>query len=339
MLSRAVFLFLFLALSTAAAQLWATPQVTAQNPLLAGFKAKGNTFTRGQATVTLDVVAGQVIGVYALAPQGDTDAVARALLTAWGGGNADLAGLTKTLGQPGLQLRARMQGGLRQSATQDGSDLLALHLRGEGAKAQWQAYAAINIQPPSAFPKTRNVSGKATAPNDLHVLSDFQCPYCQKLWNEVLPTWEKDPKTYRVSHLHFPLDFHGNAFLAAEASECAAAQGKFWPYADRLFREFRMWTPLPGGEVPQRFTSYARQLKLNPALFQACLEKHQFRATVNAQLNAGKKLGVRGTPTVFLNGVKMSDYSSPTEAARIKSVTTGKITALTVVTKRLAQFR
>ena len=339
MLSRALPFIVLIATSTAAAQLWATPQVTAQNPLLSGFKAKGTTFTKGKATVTLDVVAGQVVGIHAQAPATDTDAVARVLLTAWGGSSADLEGIKKILTQRDIQLQSRMKGGLRQSATQDGHDLLALKLSGEGQKAQWQAYAAINIQPLSEFPKTKNASGNTNAPNTIHIFSDYQCPYCKKLWDEVLPTWEKDPKNYRVTHLHFPLDFHRNAFPAAEASECAAAQGQFWAFSDLLFKQFDRWTPLLGGNVTKQFNSYAQQLKLNVTQFKTCLEKQTFEATVNAQMNAGKKLGVRGTPTVFLNGVKMSDYSSTAEAARIKSVTTGKTTALTVITRRLAQFK
>lgn len=339
MLFRALPLAVLAFTSFATAQLWTTPQVTAQHPLLSGFKAKGNTFTKGKATVTLDVVAGQVVGIHVQAPASDTDAVARALLTAWGGGSADLAGLKKVLARPDIQLQSRMRGGLRQSATQDDSDLLALKLSGEGQQARWQAYATINLQPPSAFPKTKNASGNATAPNQIHIFSDFQCPYCKQLWDEVLPVWQQDPKNYRVSHLHFPLDFHKNAFPAAEATECAATQGKFWAYSDVLFKEFQKWTPLPASTATKQFNRYAQQLHLNTAQFGSCLQKHQFKATVEAQIRAGEKAGVRGTPTVFLNGIKMTDYSSTAEAARIKTVTTGKITALTVITKRLNQFK
>jgi protein-disulfide isomerase len=96
---------------------------------------------------------------------------------------------------------------------------------------------AVMLEPPRQVVAAANGASKgpASAPVEIIEFSDFQCPYCQR----VNPAVEQVLSTYgdriRFVYRHFPLSNHPNARPAAEASQCAAEQGKFWPYHDKLF--------------------------------------------------------------------------------------------------------
>lgn len=86
--------------------------------------------------------------------------------------------------------------------------------------------------------------------------------------------------------------------MAAEASECAAEQNQFWPYHDALFQE-----TLTGNInfTRQRFKDRARALGLDSAAFDQCLDSGRTEDKVIKDMEAGDKLGVRGTPTSYIN--------------------------------------
>jgi protein-disulfide isomerase len=93
----------------------------------------------------------------------------------------------------------------------------------------------------------------------------------------------------------FPLASHALARSAHEAARCAAEGGRFWPYHDRLF------------EAQPRFEReelrrYAVDAGLDSAQFTRCLDSRAFAAIVEADVSQGRALGVRGTPTFFVNG-------------------------------------
>jgi protein-disulfide isomerase len=129
--------------------------------------------------------------------------------------------------------------------------------------------------------------------------SDFQCPYCLR----ANPTVEQVLRTYgdriHFVYRHYPLPGHPNARPAAEASACAAEQGKFWPYHDRLFAN-------PGKLGDADLKQTAVELGLNAAQFNSCVDTHKFRAQVDADLKAGEEAGVNGTPAFFINGRSVS---------------------------------
>lgn len=106
----------------------------------------------------------------------------------------------------------------------------------------------------------------------------------------------------------FPLPSHPLARKAAEASRCAAEAGHFWPYRDRLF------------EAQPRFERddlirYATEVGLAVEPFTRCLDARTFAAAVEADLTQGRALGVRGTPTFFVNG-QMLVGAQPVDAFR-----------------------
>jgi protein-disulfide isomerase len=147
--------------------------------------------------------------------------------------------------------------------------------------------------------------GPANAPVEIVEFSDFQCPYCLR----AAPTVNQVLKAYgdkvRFVYRHYPLPNHPNARPAAEAAACAAEQGKFWPYHDRLFGDA---TKLGQGDLKRG----AAELGLDTARFDACVDSHKLQATVDADVRAGQDAGVDGTPAFFING-RMISGAQPLE--------------------------
>lgn len=159
--------------------------------------------------------------------------------------------------------------------------------------------------PAEAFLPVKTVlpARKAAAkPVVLRVYSDFQCPFCQKFETETLPTLlAKLPDDVSIEFHQFPLEqIHPLARPSAEASECAGQQGKFWAYKDALFTD-RSWLASNPQEV---FTRLAGKVGLDMPAFQKCVDTRAGKAAVDAGLLEAMKLGVNGTPTVFVNGFR-----------------------------------
>lgn len=142
--------------------------------------------------------------------------------------------------------------------------------------------------------------GAASAPVTVVEFSDFQCPYCK----QVVPTIEQALERYdgkvRVVFRQYPLtSIHPQAFKAAEASLCAADQGKFWELHDLMFAEQNQL------DVPA-LQDKAKRIGLDEAAFATCLESGKHEEQVRADLKAGSAVGVSGTPAFFVNGRPMS---------------------------------
>jgi protein-disulfide isomerase len=146
------------------------------------------------------------------------------------------------------------------------------------------------------------IKGNPNAKITIIEFSDFQCPFCKK----VLPTIQKILENYsdkvKFVYRDFPLDFHNNAQIAAEASECADDQGKFWEYHNLLFGKQKEWEEADG---VKKFKKYAESLKLDAEKFDQCLDSGKYEEEVKKDLSDGKKNGVSGTPAFFINGRKL----------------------------------
>ena len=113
------------------------------------------------------------------------------------------------------------------------------------------------------------VKGPANAKIKIVEFSDFQCPYCTKAADTVKQIVEAYPNDVSVEYRHFPLSFHDKAQRAAEASECANEQGKFWEYHDLLFAN-------QSALDEASLTTYAGQVAgLDAAKFTACMAAPQ----------------------------------------------------------------
>lgn len=158
--------------------------------------------------------------------------------------------------------------------------------------------------------------------------SDFQCPFCQDFFNKSYKDIKQkyvDTGKVNFVYRHFPLSsIHPDAQKAAEASECANRQGKFFDYHDMLFQKMipiSQANPKGGGLDTQSLKNYAVQLGLDTAKFNACLDNGETKAVVTADMEAANKAGVSGTPTLFIDGVKVvgslpfSNFEEVIEAA------------------------
>lgn len=142
------------------------------------------------------------------------------------------------------------------------------------------------------------VLGPADAAITIIEFSDYECPYCQRWHAEV---FERLMDTYadqvRLVYRDFPLtSIHPNAFAAAEAANCANEQGGFWDFHDRLFS-------MEQGLSSQAYQLYARQLGLDEEAFKECLDSGRYKEEVQSDFDYAAELGVRSTPTFFINGI------------------------------------
>ena len=152
------------------------------------------------------------------------------------------------------------------------------------------------------LPAGANVRGSENAPVTVVEFSDFQCPFCEKFFTQTYSQIEKDyidTGKVKFVYLHFPLSFHDQAQKAAEASQCAALQGKFWQMHDKMFEN-------QASLSIDNYKLWAKQIGLNTAKFNTCLDSGETASVVAAHEAYGQSVGVSGTPGFFINGVPLS---------------------------------
>ena len=145
--------------------------------------------------------------------------------------------------------------------------------------------------------------GNLDAPIVVVEYSDFQCPFCQRHFEQTQPTLDADfVDTGKVLWVfkHFPLDIHPQAPQAGVAAECAAEQGKFWEMRELIFSNTSSWSTSDPNPV---FSDLAGELGLDVEAFDACLTDPEIAQRVESDLQDGAPF-VRGTPTfiVLYNG-------------------------------------
>jgi protein-disulfide isomerase len=137
--------------------------------------------------------------------------------------------------------------------------------------------------------------GPDNAPVTIVFFTDFQCPYCVGLSQVMEKVVERYPTEVKLVYKSFPLSSHDFARKAAVAAMAADAQGLFWPMHDRLFAAL-------GKLSDDEIGSAAKDVELDIAAFSAAVADKATAARVDADFKQGEALGVRGTPTTFLNG-------------------------------------
>lgn len=139
--------------------------------------------------------------------------------------------------------------------------------------------------------------GPDNAPITIIEFSDYQCPYCQRwhvqVYESLLAAY---PGKIKLVYRHFPLtSIHPDAFPAAEAVMCAGDQNAYWQFHEKLFSSTTL-----GSDV---YSHYAQELGLDMTAFQTCITDRKFQEAVQADLDFAVDLGVRSTPTFFINGL------------------------------------
>lgn len=153
------------------------------------------------------------------------------------------------------------------------------------------------------FSEKDHIKGNKDAKVTLVEFSDFQCPACGAYFPIVKQVYETKKDKMRLVYKHFPLAVHKNADEAGYASEAASTQGKFWEMHDMLFSKQSDWSE---SDKPQEFfEKYAKELKLDMDRFKKDYDDKAVRQKVDDDLAYGTQLLVNGTPTFYLNGVKL----------------------------------
>jgi protein-disulfide isomerase len=106
---------------------------------------------------------------------------------------------------------------------------------------------------------------------------------------------EKNPDSVKLVFKHFPLRNHKFARPASIAAMAAERQGKFWEFHDLLFKDYNRLNA-------QKVNEIAQKLKLNMEKFDRDQKDPEIGKIINRDLSEGTRVGVRGTPTVFING-------------------------------------
>jgi protein-disulfide isomerase len=143
-------------------------------------------------------------------------------------------------------------------------------------------------------------SGKAKV--TIAVFSDFQCPYCARMAKTLEALAGSEGESLRVVYHFFPLSNHPWAWQAAEAGACAVRQSNaaFWSLHDFLFAHQRELSP---DNFAQRVTLWVQDTQsLDQGRFERCRSEHLTSGQIEQDMALGEELGVRGTPTVFVNG-------------------------------------
>jgi protein-disulfide isomerase len=134
--------------------------------------------------------------------------------------------------------------------------------------------------------------------------TDFQCSACGAMYPVVEDVLKSYGNRVRFVIRNFPLSqVHANAFHAAQAAEAAKAQGKFWEYIDFLFKN---QNSLDGDSLKK----FANQVGLDRKRFDAELEAGKYDSIIRGDMQDGEVYGVEVTPTFFINGVILTEYSA-----------------------------
>lgn len=207
--------------------------------------------------------------------------------------------------------RAEMEGDLESSRTEI-AEFLNAEARDE---AERQFYAALSdgagaritlpqperiaVDVPTAGAPSR---GPRSAPVTIVEFADFECPPCGRMYPQTEAVLKSYAGRVRLVFRHFPLPMHPYAFRAATASVAAGVQGKFWPYAGRLFGNQKAL-----GDPSLR--AYAAESGLSAGRFDRDLDSEAAAVRVVHDMRLGKAYGARWTPTLFVNGVMLRDGS------------------------------
>ena len=160
--------------------------------------------------------------------------------------------------------------------------------------------------------ETNHMTGKTGAKATLVEFGDYQCPYCGVVEPalEAMVDHYKDNADFNFVFKNFPLTGHPNAVPAAEAAEAAGSQGKFWEMHNLIYSRQSQWE----NEVDTStiFINYAREVGVADInKFTSDIQNHLQNDLVTTDLADGNSIGVRATPTFYLNGEKLDFKTLP----------------------------
>lgn len=142
--------------------------------------------------------------------------------------------------------------------------------------------------------------GPEDAPVTLILFTDFQCPYCAQVGPELESILKEFPKEVKLVYKSFPLRSHRYAVDAAKAALAAHKLGKFWEFHDLLFENYNKLSP-------DKIKEIRTQLKLDEKKFNQYVNAPETMDMIRTDYKDGIDSGVRGTPSLYLNGKQVKD--------------------------------
>lgn len=160
------------------------------------------------------------------------------------------------------------------------------------------------VDPAQLVTEQSHARGPDSAVVTIVEFSDFQCPACRATQSTIKQVLGVYPEQVRLVYRHFPLtSIHPNAQLAAQASEVAAEEGKFWEYHDLLFDRQAIWSELESKQAfIEQLADYAEELGIDKPSFLERIDSDHIKSLVTADAVAGNQLNIQATPTLFVNG-------------------------------------
>ncbi len=149
------------------------------------------------------------------------------------------------------------------------------------------------------------ILGDPNAPVTIVEYGDYQCPFCEKFFSETEPLIrEKYVQAGTVRMIYRNFAFLGpESVNAAEASECAKDQKKFWAFHDELYKKEGLDSSENNGNLNRDlFLTIAKDVGLNVDAFKSCIDSKKYAAVVQSEVTAAKNAGVDSTPMFFING-------------------------------------
>jgi protein-disulfide isomerase len=167
-------------------------------------------------------------------------------------------------------------------------------------KAQIEYLAGMPSPPLVSVSDSGPSRGTKDAPVTIIEFSDFQCPFCRQSWATVDHLVKTYGSKVRLVYKELPLPAHPQAMEAAQASLCADAQGKFWPYHDKLFNSDDL--------TDSALKSYAAEIGLNRTDFEKCLGSSAVLDHIRKDTEEARKIDVHVTPTFVINGKVLDGF-------------------------------
>lgn len=156
-----------------------------------------------------------------------------------------------------------------------------------------------------------HVFGKKDSKIVLVEYGDFQCPGCAGAYPNLKTISEKYKDKIAFVFRNFPLtSIHPNARAAAAAAEAAGLEGKYWEMHDILYTNQKNWQSSTVAERTPLFAGYAKEVGIDNATFEKALTSLSINEKISFDQALGRKINVSATPTILLNGEKLSDEIS-----------------------------
>jgi len=223
--------------------------------------------------------------------------------------NSDINKFIKERKVPKERVDEKMKGQIKQYLLgQKKQEAIDLWMAKQTQKSPIEVYISKPERPVKDVPVgDAPTMGGESAKVTIVEFSDFQCPYCKRGATIMNDLKKKYGKKVKIAFKQFPLPFHNDAKPAAQAALCAHKQNKklFWKMHDKMFDDQK-------GLSREGLLAKGSAIGVKKADFEKCLDDPSMAKMVEADIELGKKVGVKSTPTFFVNG-KLVNGAQPVE--------------------------